>query len=89
MSVFGASFSFGYGVSISSTWSSHEHLDMGPRFIVAVGLLHHGGFHSYTTPQFTVAVGLLHHGGLHSYTRPWFSKMDPIMEGIISYSLAT
>jgi len=32
-------FSVGYWVPISFAWSSHEHLDMGPRFIIAVGLL--------------------------------------------------
>jgi hypothetical protein len=43
VSVLGASFSVGYCVPISSVWSSHEKLDMGPWFTMVVGLLQHGG----------------------------------------------
>jgi hypothetical protein len=51
--VLGASFSVGYWVSISSVWSSHEQLDIGSWFTMAVGLLHHGGFHFSMGPWFS------------------------------------
>jgi hypothetical protein len=74
--VLGASFSVGYRVSISFVWSSHEQLDMGPWFTMAVRLLQHGGFHFSMAPWFS---SLLQHYDPHLSMEPsslvYFSTM--------------
>jgi hypothetical protein len=74
MSIFGASFSARYGVSISLVWSSHDHLNMGPRFTLEVGLLHHGGSHSYMGPWFS---SLLQYYGPNLSMGPWYMVVNP------------
>jgi hypothetical protein len=81
VSVLGASFSVGYWVLISSAWSSHEHLDMGPRFTMEVELLQHDGFHFSMGPWFS---SLLQHYGPHLSMGPWYMVVHQALRTMLS-----
>jgi hypothetical protein len=81
MSVLGASFSIGYWVSISSMQGSHEQLDMGPWFTMAVGLIENGSYHLSMRPWFS---SLLQHYGPHIALGPWYMVVNQALKTTLS-----
>ena len=71
----------GYWVSKSSSGSSHEHLDMGPRLTMVVGLHQHGGFPFYMGLWF---FSLIQHYGPQLSMGLWYMVVHQALKTMLS-----